>query len=344
MSHAPAQPLRVLLFGYGLAGQVFHAPLLTAGGDYTIDVIVTSDPARSAAARAAHPGAQVVADADAAFALAGDCDLAVVCTPNDTHGELARRALDAGLHVVVDKPLALTVKEAEGLIEAADAAGRTLTVFQNRRWDGDFLTVRDVLASGELGDVYGFESAFEWWQPSVTTGRKDQTTVADGGGILYDLAPHLIDQALILFGPVREVHAEVDTRRPHAVNDDDVLISLEHENGVQSRLWMSSLAAQERPRFVLRGTRGAYMTFGLDPQESQLQSGKRPDDAGFGAKPRESWGRIGAGADLREVPSRHGSYESYYPELAVALRTGTRPPVDPRDSIAVMRIIEAALS
>ncbi|MEU7749557.1 Gfo/Idh/MocA family oxidoreductase, partial [Nonomuraea sp. NPDC049158] len=110
MSHAPAQPLRVLLFGYGLAGQVFHGPLLTAGGDYTIDVIVTSDPARSAAARAAHPGAQVVADADAAFALAGDCDLAVVCTPNDTHVELARRALDEGLHVVVDKPLALTVK------------------------------------------------------------------------------------------------------------------------------------------------------------------------------------------------------------------------------------------
>jgi predicted dehydrogenase len=343
MSNAPARPLRVLLFGYGLAGRVFHGPLLAASDDYTIDVVVTSDPARAAAARADHPGARVVADADAAFAVAGGCDLAVLCTPNNTHVALASRALDAGLHVVVDKPLALTVQEAEGLIEAADAAGRTLTVFQNRRWDGDFLTVRDVLASGDLGDVFVFESAFEWWKPEVTDRRKDRTTVADGGGILYDLAPHLIDQALILFGPVRAVHAEVDARRPDAVNDDDVLVSLEHESGVRSRLWMSSVAAQGRPRFVLRGTRGSYVTFGLDPQESQLKAGMRPGDAGFGIEPRERWGRIGVGVDVREVPTRGGSYESYYPELAATLRTGSRPPVDPRDSIAVMRVIEAAL-
>jgi predicted dehydrogenase len=343
MPNVPAQPLRVLVFGYGLAGRVFHGPLLAASDDYTIDVVVTSDPGRAAAARAAHAGAQVVADPDAAFAVAGDCDLAVVCTPNDTHVELAHRALGAGLHVVVDKPLALTVQEVEGLIDAADAAGRTLTVFQNRRWDGDFLTVRDVLTSGELGDVFVFESAFEWWKPEVTDRRKDRTTVADGGGILYDLAPHLIDQALILFGPVRTVHAEVDARRLNSVNDDDVLVSLQHESGVRSRLWMSSVAAQGRPRFLLRGTRGSYVTFGLDPQESQLAAGMRPGDAGFGVEPREKWGRIGTGVDLRPVPTRRGSYDSYYPELAVTLRTGSRPPVDPRDSTAVMRVIEAAL-
>ena len=113
-----------------------------------------------------------------------------------------------------------------------------LKVFQNRRWDGDFLTVRDVLTSGELGDLFVFESAFEWWKPEVMDRRKDRTTVADGGGILYDLAPHLIDQALILFGPVRTVHAEVDARRLNSVNDDDVLVSLEHESGVRSRLWL----------------------------------------------------------------------------------------------------------
>lgn len=339
----PNPPIRVLLFGYGLAGRVFHAPLLAAAGDYSIDVVVTSDPDRAASARADHPGTQVVADAGAAFATARDGDLAVVGTPNHTHVELARRALDAGMHVVVDKPAALTVREVEGLVEAAEAAGRTLTVFQNRRWDGDFLTVRDVLASGELGDVFAFESAFEWWKPEVTGRRKDHTTVADGGGILYDLGPHLIDQALVLFGPVRAVHAEVDARRPGAVNDDDVLVSLHHDSGVRSRLWMSSLAAQPRPRFVLRGTRGSYVTHGLDPQESQLKDGMRPGDAGFAAKPRQQWGRIGAGADARELPTRDGSYLSYYTELAAALRTGSRPPVDPRDSIEVMRLIEAAL-
>lgn len=139
------------------------------------------------------------------------------------------------------------------------------------------------------------------------------------------------------------MHAEVDARRPGAVNDDDVLVSLEHVSGVRSRLWMSSVAAQVRPRFVLRGTRGAYVSFGLDPQESQLEAGSRPGDEDFGVTPRERWGRIGAGADLREVPTRRGSYESYYRELAVALRTGSRPPVDPRDSVAVLRVIEAAL-
>ena len=336
-------PLRVLLFGYGTAGRVFHGPLLAASPDYAVEVIVTSDPARIAAARADHPGAQVVADADAAFARAGDCDLAVVGTPNDTHVELAGRALKAGLHVVVDKPLALTAREASELTRAADAAGRTLSVFQNRRWDGDFLTVRDVLTSGELGDVFVFESAFEWWKPEVTGGRKDRTTVADGGGILFDLAPHLVDQALLLFGPVQAVHAEADARRQGAVNDDDVLLSLRHANGVRSRLWMSSMAAQERPRFMLRGTRGTYQTFGLDPQEPQLEAGLRPGHPEFGVKPPELWGRIGGGKAPRSVPTRRGSYETYYAELATTLRTGARPPVDPRDSITVLEIIEAAL-
>ncbi|WP_432841837.1 Gfo/Idh/MocA family protein [Dactylosporangium sp. CA-092794] len=339
-----AQPLRALLFGYGLAGRVFHAPLLEATGDYRIDVVVTSDPDRAAAAHAAHPGAKIVPDADAAFALAGDADLAVVGTPNDTHVELTRRALGAGLHVVVDKPPALTAAQMQGLIDAAEAAGRTLTVFQNRRWDGDFLTVRDLLASGELGDVFVFESAFEWWKPELTGRRKDRTTPADGGGIVYDLGPHLVDQALQLFGPVRAVRAEVDARRAGAVNDDDVLISLEHESGVRSRLWMSSVAGQARPRFMLRGTAGTYLAYGLDPQEPQLKDGLRPGDEGFGEYPRQRWGSIGAGAATREVPTRPGAYLSYYAELATALRTGSRPPVDPRDSLAVLRVIEAALA
>ncbi|WP_329138295.1 Gfo/Idh/MocA family oxidoreductase [Streptomyces sp. NBC_01476] len=337
-----SDPIRVLLFGYGLAGQVFHGPLLATSPAYTVQAIVTSDPARAAAARADHPDARVVADADTAFAAAEDYDLAVVATPNETHAELARRALKAGLHVVVDKPLALTAHDAEELTDAADAAGRTLSVFQNRRWDGDFLTLRDVIASGDLGDVFVFESAFEWWKPEVTDGRKDRTPVSDGGGILFDLAPHLVDQALLLFGPVESVHAEVDARRPGAVNDDDVLVSLRHTNGVRSRLWMSSLAAQEHPRFQARGTHGSYRSFGLDPQEAQLQAGLRPGDADFGIKPSELWGEISDGNARRPVPTEAGSYETYYAELATALHAGTRPPVDPRDSIAVLKIIEAA--
>jgi len=181
---------------------------------------------------------------------------------------------------------------------------------------------RDLLRSGELGDGFLFESAFEWWKPDVTDGRKDRTTLTDGGGILYDLAPHLIDQAIVLLGPVRKVHAEVDARRPDALNDDDVLVCLQHESGARSRLWMSSLAAQERPRFLLRGTRGSYVTYGLDPQESQLDAGQRPGDTGFGVEPNERWGQIGAGLDTRKVPTQTGSYTTYYTELAAALRAG----------------------
>ncbi|MFJ2634196.1 Gfo/Idh/MocA family oxidoreductase [Streptomyces sp. NPDC087422] len=162
------------------------------------------------------------------------------------------------------------------------------------------------------------------------------------GGFLFDLAPHLVDQALLFFGPVETVHADVEARRPNAVNDDDVLVSLRHTNGVRTRLWMSSLAAHDRPRFLLRGARGSHRTFGLDPQEAQLEAGLRPGDADFGVEPAEPRGEIADGAAPRPVPTRPGSYETCYSELATALRTGTPPPVDPRDSVAVLRVIEAA--
>ncbi|WP_420876667.1 Gfo/Idh/MocA family oxidoreductase, partial [Streptomyces niveiscabiei] len=209
---AAANPLRVGLIGYGLAGSVFHAPLIGTTKGLTLDTVVTSNPDRQAQARAEHPGAGVVASPDELLARAGELDLVVIASPNRTHVPLATAALDAGLPVVVDKPIAGTAAEARALAALAEERGLLLSVFQNRRWDNDFLTLRKLLADGELGDVWRFESRFERWRPLPKGGWRESGDPAEIGGLLYDLGSHLVDQALVLFGPVTSVYAEADVR------------------------------------------------------------------------------------------------------------------------------------
>jgi predicted dehydrogenase len=191
-----ADPIRVAALGFGTAGRLFHSPFVVANPAFELRTIVTTNPERAATAQAKYPGVQVIGDAFAVNAV--DHDLVIVATPPATHGELATNALQIGLDVVVDKPFAPTSAEGRELIALAARLGRRLTVFQNRRWDADFLTLRRLLAEGELGEVFEFESRFEWWRPGGMTGWKGETSVADGGGILFDLGTHLIDQALQL--------------------------------------------------------------------------------------------------------------------------------------------------
>ncbi|WP_440710779.1 Gfo/Idh/MocA family protein [Herbiconiux sp. YIM B11900] len=342
-----SNPLRTGVLGYGLGGRVFHAPLIAADPAYALTTIVTGNPERAAQASERYGADVVVPDADALFARAGQLDLVVVTSPNDTHVPLAHRALDAGLDVVVDKPFALTAAEAREVIAHADAVGRRVAVFQNRRWDGDFLTVRALIASGELGEVRQFESAFEWWKPELGAKQwKNEATPAEGGGILYDLGPHLIDQALQLFGEVDVegggVHAELDARREGSVNDDDSFVSLTHHSGVRSRLWMSAVSPANRPRFRVVGSRAVFESWGLDPQENQLQDGLGTDDPAFGLSEENPVGVLRAPGESREVVLERGDYPGFYRDLAESLRTGAPLPVDPRDSEQVLRIIERA--
>src|SRR3954469_15978138 len=218
------RPLRVGLLGYGLAGRVFHAPLIAACPDLVLAAVVTRDPERRAALRAVHPGAEALDAPEQLWERAASLDLVVVATPNRSHAALARAALHAGLAVVVDKPLATSAAEARALIDEARARGRRLTVFQNRRWDGDYLTVRKLIADGALGAVHRFESRFERWNPVPRPGWRESGDPADAGGLLFDLGAHLIDQALQLFGPARTVYAELDRRRPGVVADDDAFV------------------------------------------------------------------------------------------------------------------------
>lgn len=334
--------IRTAIIGFGTAGRLFHAPFLAADPAFRIDAIVTRDPDRAAQAQHEHPQARIVADADALWVSAAEIDLVVVASPSGTHGALAEAALQAGCHVVVDKPFVADAAEGEALIALGASKNRMLTVFQNRRWDGDFLTLRDLVRSGRLGEIRRFESRFEWWQPTPGTGWKSEATVTDAGGILFDLGPHLIDQALQLFGPVREVSAEVDRVREGVAADDDVFLALDHESGVRSHLWMSAVAAAPGPRFRVLGSESAYTSWGLDGQEPALIGGARPGDAGFGETPAERWGTVTSGDASERIPTTKGDYGRFYAGVAKALTTGAAPPVDPADAVAGLRVIAAA--
>ncbi|WP_103540408.1 Gfo/Idh/MocA family oxidoreductase [Streptomyces sp. SM1] len=342
-------PLRVGLVGYGLAGSVFHAPLIAATEGLALDTVVTSNPERQRQARAEFPDVRVATTPDELFDRAGELDLIVIASPNRTHVPLATAALEAGLPVVVDKPVAGTAAGARELAALAEARGLLLSVFQNRRWDNDFLTLRTLVDEGELGDVYRFESRFERWRPQLKGGWRESGDPAEIGGLLYDLGSHVVDQALVLFGPVSSVYAETDTRREGARTDDDTFIALTHANGVRSHLYVSAATAQLGPRFRVLGSKAGYVKHGLDPQEAALRDGLRPGTTGadWGTEPEDLWGRIGSGESPvtgggRPAPTLPGDYPAYYAAVARALLSGGPNPVTALEAAAALDVLEAA--
>ncbi|MFD3510417.1 Gfo/Idh/MocA family oxidoreductase [Nocardia sp. NPDC058666] len=335
--------LGVAVIGYGLAGSVFHAPLIAADPRMRVAAVVTSSEERAAQARAEHPGVRVVSSADELFADPAGIDLAVIATPNRSHAPLALQALAAGLPVVVDKPFAVTAAVAEEVVAAAEQANLPLSVFQNRRWDNDFLTLRDLMDRSELGEIRRFESRFERWRPTPKGGWREVGEAEDGAGILFDLGSHLVDQALTLFGPVTEIYAELDRRRPDVKADDDAFLALTHANGTRSHLWMSAVAPQLGPRLRVLGSTNAYTVSGLDPQEDDLRAGRCPDDGKpWGTVTPDKWGTFGAGENLRPIPTLPGNYPAFYAGMAATLLDGTPVPVDPRDAVETLRILEEA--
>jgi predicted dehydrogenase len=335
-------PLRTAVVGFGLGGAVFHAPLVDATPGLTLASIVTADPQRVAMARERYPEARVLPNVEALWASADDHDLVVVTTPNRVHVPIALAAFRSGLHVVMDKPVAPTAAEAGRAASAAAERGLLFTVFQNRRWDGDFLTVRRLVDEGRLGRVFRFESRFERWRPAVDGGWRELGAPEEGGGLLLDLGAHLVDQAVQLFGRPTRVYAEVDRRREGAEVDDDVFVALRHPDDVISHLWMSAVAGSLGPRYRVLGTGAGYEKLGLDPQEAQMSAGVMPGHPDYGAEPPARWGRLVRGDETEPVPTERGDYPRFYAEVARAIREGSAPPVPAEEAVAVLELLEAA--
>jgi scyllo-inositol 2-dehydrogenase (NADP+) len=332
--------LRVALVGYGLAGRVFHAPLVSAADGLDLVTVVTGNLERAAQVRADHPAAQVLATTDELFADPAGFDLLVVAATNDVHARLAHTAVELGRAVVVDKPLALTSAEAAGLVDAASAARVPLTVFQNRRWDSDQLTLRRLVQDGVLGTVLRYESRFERWRPQPRADSwREALPAAAGGGLLLDLGSHLVDQALQLFGPALRVYAEIDSRR--GVSDDDVFVAVEHANGVRSHLWAGALAGAPGPRLRVLGSAGAFVVEALDGQEDQLRASGHLPAGGLEVTP-QSYGRLVRGDVVEPVASERGRWDLFYPAMAAAVAGLGPVPVDPADAVRTLELIEAA--
>jgi predicted dehydrogenase len=333
------RPLGVGVVGYGLAGRSFHAPFIAAVDGLELVAIATADPARAAQAGAEHPAAAVVPWADALLDRP-DVEIVVVAAPNRSHVPVGIQALESGRHVVVDKPIATSVADAERLIDTAARTGHHCSVYQNRRWDGDFLTVRRLVDDGTLGELDSVEARFERWATVDPIWRED---AAQRGGPLPDLGAHLLDQALLLLGPARRVWTQAARRRAGSQVDDSVFVALDHGRGGWSRSWVSLIASRVGPRLRVRGLGGEYVKDDLDPQEAHLLQGRRPRTPGFGVEAPEHAGRLhlpdGTG---RVVPSVVGDYAYFYEGFRDAVRGIGPVPVDPRDSLAVLRVIDAA--
>lgn len=314
--------IRVGLAGYGLAGSVFHAPLIRACEALELSVVWTS---RELAERAG-----------SIDELLERSDLVVVATPNRTHFEIAAAALNAGKHVVVDKPFTLTIEEADALVALAKERGRLLSIFHNRRWDGDFLTVQRILP--ELGELMLFEAHWDRFRPAIKRGWRE--TGEPGSGLFSDLGPHLIDQALLLFGIPDAVAADIVAQRPDARTDDYFEVTL-HYGLRRVRLGSSSLIAEARPRFAAHGTAGSFVKYGLDPQEAQLKSGRGPHEEGFGVDEQDGVLTLPDGR-REKVRTERGNYLAFYEAVAAAILDGAPPPVAPRQARDGLLLIDLA--
>lgn len=339
-SHIPPE-IKTGIIGFGMAARVFHAPVLLTIPEFRITKVVERHRNDSPAFI---PGVDVVREADALFDDE-ELSLVVITTPNNTHYDLARRALLAGKHVVVDKPFTTSSAHAEELVRLASQKDRIITVFQNRRWDTDFLTVRKVLEQGLPGRLVAFESHFDRFRNVLKPDAWREKKVA-GSGVLFDLGPHLIDQALVLFGPPESVTADIRIQRDGALADDDFEVIL-HYDRLKVTLKAGMLVRAETPRFLLLGTNGSFVKYGLDPQEDALKAGRSPDGPDWGREPEEKWGKLDTERDeLRfygRIESLPGSYRSFYLNLADAIGGRAEPAVRHKEMLQVMRIIELAI-
>lgn len=333
-------PVRTAILSYGMSGEVFHAPLLSSLHDqYELSVIVQ----RSSNKALEHfPNVKLVRSVDEAL-IDPTVELVIVNTPNETHYDFTKKALHNGKHVVVEKPFTVNTKEADDLIRIADANQRILTVFQNRRWDSDFLTIKKVLSEGVLGKVVEFEAHYDRFRNYIEPNTWKEEA-KPGTGILYNLGSHMLDQVVELFGMPSYVDARIGIQRPGGKVDDFYDIRMEYD-GMLAIVKSSYLVKESLPRYIVHGVNGSFVKYGLDPQEQALKEKHNVNQSHWGAEDESIWGKLNVLRDgmnyEQRIRSEHGDYAAFYRNLFEAIRVGETLRVSPYSSRQVIQLIEA---
>lgn len=334
-------PINTALLSYGMSGDIFHAPLIAAHGGFRLSKIVQR---KTPTAPRKYPSVQVVNNIDDVL-NDESIELVVVNTPNETHYDFTVRVLEAGKHAVVEKPFAVTTGEADALIALARKRNLILTVFQNRRWDGDFLTLKGVVEQSLVGKIAEFELHYDRYRNYIEANTWKEET-APGTGILYNLGSHMLDQVLVLFGMPAEVDARLGVQRPGGRVDDFYDIRLQYKD-FHVIVKSSYLVRESMPRYILHGTEGSFVKFGIDPQEQALKDGRIPGSPGWGAEPASDWGRINTSISglhvTGTVETIPGNYLAYYNNVYDAIRNNAPLAVKAEESRDVIRLIEACI-
>ncbi|PJH91578.1 oxidoreductase [Bacillus sp. SN1] len=332
--------IKVGILGYGLSGSVFHAPLLAVLEEYHISKVMTS---RTEEVKRDFPDAEVVHELED---ITNDpaIELVIVTTPSGLHYEHAMACIQAGKHVVIEKPMTAKAEEGEKLKKAADEKGVLLSVYHNRRWDNDFLTIKKLIADGSLEDINTYQVSYDRYRPEVQARWREKEGSATG--TLYDLGSHIIDQALHLFGLPKAVTANVMAQRENAETVDYFHLTLDYGK-LQAILYGGSIVPANGPRYQIHGQHASFMKYGIDGQEDALRAGRKPEDDSWGADDPEFYGKLttvhGTDKKTETIPSVNGSYLSYYRKIAESIREGSALPVTAEEGIDVIRIIEAAM-
>jgi predicted dehydrogenase len=331
-------PIKTTLLSYGMSGEIFHAPLLAVDPGFALVSIVQRN---SDKAKQRYPTIKIARKVNEVF-QDDSIELVIINTPNETHFPFASQALEAGKHVIVEKPFTVNVQEAEKLIDLANKKNKLLTVFQNRRWDGDFMTIKKVLENKLVGKVAEFELHYDRYRNYIeaNTWKEEQ---GPGSGILFNLGSHMLDQVLDLFGMPVEVDARVGVQRPNGKVEDFYDIRMQY-NDFHAIVKSSYLVREAGPRYILHGTEGSFIKYGIDPQEQALKDGKLPGSPGWGTESKELWGRLNTTIGTLHVDGLietiPGNYTLFYKSVYDSIRKGKPLLVKPEESKDVIRLIE----
>ena len=328
------------IVGFGYSGQTFHAPILNHLPAISLDYIVSSN---DRAVKNAYPGTQVVSELEDILPI-DSLELIVLATPNSTHFEFACKALEMGKHVVIDKPFVLTAQEGKKLIELANEKQVVLSVFHNRRWDSDFLTIQSLLNTNKLGQIFLYESHFDRYRPQVQARWRENEQ--PGSGILYDLGSHLIDQAFVLFGKPESITADLEMQRNNAKAVDYFHLILKYQKK-RVIIHGSCMVRNNALRYMIHGDQGSFIKSGLDPQENALKAGKLPTHRDWGKENEALYGTLNIVKNDQEIAEKiesiPGCYQNYYDGIAKAIRNKTKAPVTAEEALTVIELIEAAI-